>query len=440
MLKLAFYSVIFFYFINFCVNVFKLQYTKSWIAATTKGIVNRNIKNKKKLYLIIPVLNEQKIIEQSVKHFMEIAYKFEEITVVFVTSDKEGKGEKSTYFLINKMLPLYDREKIMLIHYPKKNGVMAHQINYAFNTILKKEINKDFWIGIYNVDSRISFETIIYIRNQINSSINQNRCYQQYSYYSNVYHKKSILGSEELWQNRWTLCFEIYRSIVQLKMKRYFNIRFSGIKELIFEKMNYIIGHGFFIHSKLLESIGGLPENTINEDAFMGYLLNCMRVDIFPIPYLEKAYFVNSLQIYLKQQAVWFNGPLYAFKYFNLIKKNQLIEKGIRNFVLAIKLFMHAIYWLCSPILLLVVLPCLASNKIQIIIWGIIVIINLPVFNFMIRNTLKEITNEDEFFPKASILYCPIAYFIHCVGPALCIVKTFFGRNTIENKYKTEKL
>lgn len=57
--------------------------------------------------------------------------------------------------------------------------------------------------------------------------------------------------------------------------------------------MNYVIGHGLYIKVIDLKTLGGFPEDTINEDACLGYLLNCNNIKIIPIPFLEK----QNLQI-----------------------------------------------------------------------------------------------------------------------------------------------
>ena len=80
--------------------------------------------------------------------------------------------------------------------------------------------------------------------------------------------------------------------------------------------MNYVIGHGLYIRRSVLQSVGFFPENSINEDAFLGFLLNEARIKIIPFKELEHAEFVDRIDSYIKQQNVWFNGPFDAFKYY----------------------------------------------------------------------------------------------------------------------------
>lgn len=87
--------------------------------------------------------------------------------------------------------------------------------------------------------------------------------------------------------------------------------------------MNYVIGHGLYIKVIDLKTLGGFPEDTINEDACLGYLLNCNNIKIIPIPFLEKAESPNKVSIYIKQQTTWFNGPWYAFQYWKCKMKAQ---------------------------------------------------------------------------------------------------------------------
>lgn len=89
---------------------------------------------------------------------------------------------------------------------------MAHQLNYAIDQLEKINSSLNFWIGIYNADSRISVSTIDYIINNINQKGCLHKCFQQYSWYITKSNKShDILNSAALWQTRWTLVFELAR-------------------------------------------------------------------------------------------------------------------------------------------------------------------------------------------------------------------------------------
>lgn len=274
------------------------------------------------LYLIVPVLNEQRIIEETYMHFRDIVNQFEKVYVVYVTTEKEGPCSITTYEMIKRLMEAdVCNKKIYLFHYPYKKGVMAHQLNYAIDQLEKINPSLNFWIGIYNADSRISVSTIDYIINNINQKDCLHKCFQQYSWYITKSNKShDILNSAALWQTRWTLVFELARVRFQAALD---SAKLPDSIYFILEKMNYVIGHGLYIKVIDLKTLGGFPEDTINEDACLGYLLNCNNIKIIPIPFLEKAESPNRVSIYIKQQTTWFNGPWYAFQYWKCKMKAQ---------------------------------------------------------------------------------------------------------------------
>lgn len=393
-MKFILYILMCIYIYTIFKNIIALIYINKWIKSAKK---NRYIiKDKKVLvYLIIPMLNEQKIAKKTYLNFKQLTQKMKNVKVMLVTTSKEVKkdGNLTTYEILKELIK--NDDKIFLCNYPQKTGVMAHQVNYAIKEIEKYRFNHEkIIIGVYNADSKINVETIEYVlEKEENKNENEDVCYQQYSWYKlcNNSKHKGIIASASLWRTRWSLTFEIFRvkqqewiNTIYEKVNRFKILRpFNRILHIVFEKMNYVIGHGFYMDIDLLHKIGGFPENTINEDAFLGYIINNKDIKIDAIPYLEKADFAPSIPVYIKQQTTWVNGPIYAFEYFKLYKKNNKLKKSekIRAFTLAIKLFLHFIYWLISPYILLVILPILFYkfyNILGVIIAILIILLELP--------------------------------------------------------------
>lgn len=443
MRQIIFCLICLLYLLIILTNFIHLICVKKWI----NGQKNSKLKNPAKpLYLLIPVLYEQNIIRETYEHFYKVVTHNCNIKVVFISTGKEKKvGQKQTtreiLLFLKESAP---SDNILILNYPHDNGVMAHQLNYAVHFIKENfERNRDFWIGIYNADSRINEKAIAYVNNVVVRSEGQSECYQQYSWYINPREeKKSILGSASLWQSRWSIAFEFYRAIYQIKVNElYKKARLdSTIIRTIFDKMNYVIGHGLFITESLLARAGGFPEETINEDAYLGYILNQMHVDIKPIPYLECSDFAKSITSYIKQQTVWFNGPLYAFQYMKLwFSKSEYSKKEKHMaFVLAVKLFLHAIYWIGSPLILYIVPVFCIVNIYQLILWCIIILFQMPITHYFVRITLIKIGVPDNLLASPSI-FCVVFYFLHCIGPIRGIIMKCVGKNTQKDKYKTER-
>lgn len=455
-MKFILYILMYIYIYTIFKNIIALIYINKWIKSAKK---NRYIiKDKKVLvYLIIPMLNEQKIAKKTYLNFKQLTQKMKNVKVMFVTTSKEVKkdGNLTTYEILKELIK--NDDKIFLCNYPQKTGVMAHQVNYAIKEIEKYRFNHEkIIIGVYNADSKINVETIEYVlEKEENKNENEDVCYQQYSWYKlcNNSKHKGIIASASLWQTRWSLTFEIFRvkqqewiNTIYEKVNRFKILRpFNRILHIVFEKMNYVIGHGFYMDIDLLHKIGGFPENTINEDAFLGYIINNKNIKIDVIPYLEKADFAPSIPVYIKQQTTWVNGPIYAFEYLKLYKKNNKSKKSekIRAFILAIKLFLHFIYWLASPYILLFVLPILLYKFYYIlglIMAILIILLELPFTHYLVRKVIiSNITGEEKCELAKPSVYCIIFFIIHSFGAIRNIYLQAIGKNKIENKYKTER-
>lgn len=433
------------YLIMFMVNMFRLFHVSIWAGKSQKDIDQIICSYSKKIWLIIPVMNEQTIIRDTFNHFRDISIHFPNLFIAFVTTNKEKSTNTNiTTNRILKELISKDDKRIFLFNYPEKKGVMAHQINYAIKKIEEIEMGDDFWIGIYNADSRISIECIKYIYYKLDKVIDkENICFQQYSWYykNSIAEKRSLIGSASLWQTRWSLIFELYRVLAENEKNRKMLNSFP-VTDLLYQKMNYVIGHGFYIYAPTLYKLGGFPEVTINEDAFLGYLLNLNRINIIPVPFLEAAEFTDKISIYIKQQSVWFNGPLFAFQYLKLyiISREDISNyEKLRAFLLALKLFMHAVYWIGGPILLMCAFIYSLHSVCLIFIFIFVVLLYLPFTNLCVAKVVNKYFVKTAKQAKTSLIFCPMSYILHSFGPIRNIVLCLLGKNTIENKYKTER-
>lgn len=388
-----------------------------------KLYLNAPIKHKRddsNMYLIIPVYKEEKVIKELIETFRKVASKKIKIVIVATKKEKDNK----TYNLAKKYID--NHPDFILLKYDKETGIMANQLNYAIDYIDTID-SSNYIIGIYNADSVIKKEHIDFVRN----NIEDNNCIQQYSYFQS--NPKAIINDSIKWQNRWSVIFEAGRC-----------------NNTLFHNMNYVIGHGFFIKGKTIKKCGYFSEDTINEDAILGVILNYLDIKIIPMPYFEMAGFVLKVKDYIRQQSSWWNGPKHAFKYFRMILHNQdnnqykrdiYDGKFIKLFVICFKLFLHAIYWI-SGIYVLLFLYGFLSYKLfgWIGLIGVILLnyMNLELWDYLSYRIIKKSTKDESlkyYFFKMPLTF----YFIHSLGPILNIIKSITGTNTINKKYKTER-
>lgn len=431
--------LLFLFFLICCLQTIRMYLSYRFLRQKIQK--NKN-SNGKKLFLLIPVFNEQTVIEDSVKHFSQFASNYIKIVYITTSREKSIRNFPTTKELLEKMSKLYCFE---LINCPiTKNAVMAHQLNYAL-VQLQKQYGDDFIFGIYNVDSRITPDILQDVQQRI--SRQRDKVIQQYTMYDLP--GPGILSHISLWQTRWTLHFELGR----LLFDQYF---FRKIYKLfpifnIFRPFHYVIGHGLFMHFKTWLSISGFPQDEPNEDAFLGLMLHLNGFSLESIPKLEYAETAKNIKIYIKQQSVWYNGPLFAFRYLYRIlkcqnngrlKRTKIKESTAFALIGTIKLFSHAVYWLLGPLLIWFIIPIIyiCNNEIySLLFWLLLAIYHCFVLNLLAYEIIQKITQA--FYKKApgNLGTSIIAYMLHCIGPFYCLYKTIKRTNTIENKYKTEK-
>lgn len=413
--------------INYCNNIINFINAK-------KAYKNKKRKSgydKSNMYILLPVYKEESIADIMVDRFYKISKETNVKTIIIATvKEKDNK----TYNILEEKIKKEKLDKyIKLIKCDIKEGTMATQLNYAIDYIDTFD-KSDYIVGIHNADGLISKEHIEFVRNNVNLET----CVQSYSYFEN--NSNVLLNGPVSWQNRWSYIYEAGRCYSKF------------YKTSLFRNMNYVIGHGLYLKSSVLKSVGYFPEDTINEDAFLGLLLNYKNYKIIPLPYFEKADFAPSLKIYIKQQSVWFNGPKMAFNYLYRIIKNKpnrrydrmLYKNNLLNFInlfiFSFKLFLMAIYWI-SAVYILFVLYGYVSYKL-FGVFGLVYVylinyLNLVGFNYLSFREIKKETKDNIKFP---FLQFPIIfYFIHSFGPILNVINSIRGRNSIKNKYKTER-
>jgi len=378
-----------------------------WLNSKTleKQTLRLNISsNDPRFFILIPVLDEVGTFEKTVSRFSKILQKFPGSRVIIITTEEEytvneRNSEKDSVVISSYLSG--NLHNVISIHYPLKGGKMAHQVNYAVSFIKKHfSIHKGDLFALYNADSQPNTQTFFWVWDFLDKHPKKSgiRIFQQYGdYFGNYsdiknsglcFFKKSILISAGLWQNRWSIGFEMPHALCQKRKNRILNMLFSPI--------NYCIGHGLFFSLNAYEKIKGFSQETHNEDAIFGLKLNYYEIPITPIPFFDKSHSPNNLKGLFFQKASWFFGPLEAFEYYQkIIKEDQLIDK-FRLLILSVKLFSHAIYWIFGPLFLLIlfILAFLLEKDSALIAWILVFLAFLVIPNVVswviIRGKLQE--------------------------------------------------
>ena len=76
------------YTIDLCLNLFNFIKIKKWFAQPDNYLKKSNKTN---LYILIPMMNEQVIAQETFKHFYNFCTEFTNYKVVYITTDRETK-------------------------------------------------------------------------------------------------------------------------------------------------------------------------------------------------------------------------------------------------------------------------------------------------------------------------------------------------------------
>ncbi len=216
-------------------------------------------------------------------------------------------------------------------------------------------------------------------------------------------------------------------------------------KKFLKLKFNYVIGHGMAFKNEVIKKIGGYPEDEINEDNVLGYRLNKENIAIYAIPILEKIGFAKKTSVYIQQQSVWYNGPLYAFQYFSkILDRCSCFRERLRMFFVACLNFKNALNW--NIFSLVTFISIIGSVIVKKYYYIIIIVLCLILYVYGLNWYTEKVLLANKYLQKkakVSItnLFIEVIFWliIHSTGPMLTLGKIVTNRNKQSNKYKTEK-
>lgn len=173
------------------------------------------------IFVLIPALREQKRIVKTLEYFTT-NFNTKNIKIIVITTQREFEGNfkgKSTKEIVKKFIRTHRlSKKVICINYPDKRGVMAHQLNFALDSI--KDNNS--FVAIYNADSRPHSDTLEILSDQIEKHPTADIFQQSSAFiknYSDMPGSNKIvnlfLKTSAILQTRWTFAHEFPRLLRQ---------------------------------------------------------------------------------------------------------------------------------------------------------------------------------------------------------------------------------
>lgn len=381
--------------------------------------IKRINKNSKNIIIAIPVLREQKCIEDTIEYFNTIA---KDIPIVLITTQKEIKenltNEKTTQDIIKeKIITRYSN--VYWINYPYTEGYMSDQLNYMLENlenIFNKKIDLDkTYLALYNADSRPNKNTFEEIKPKIENS----NVVQQYSYCMQNYEKIKDLPKG----------FSIYQSNFELK---------TGLINSFFKSnilYTHVVGHGLIINIKLLKELGNFNTDFWCEDIYLGIQLKFNNIKIRPLLTLENIETPNTLSKIIKQNSVWFKTTSQFWKIYKDILKKEKVKNKVNGLLGVANEFRCAINWIGFPIVLLISLIISIIIKEYMLLLLIIIsyIFYITMNTACTINIINKLDDKKYRITIKLIINVLIATTISNIGPIYSII---FNK---KEKYKTER-
>jgi hypothetical protein len=271
--------------------------------------LNNGFQGKITLFILIPVLREQKIVEDTILKFCKIEHPNFVIKITMLTSAREQGGvgsrdEMTTEDVIVRSLNSgrlsVFKDRVLVFQDPLLNGNMATQLNYAINEIGKIATPNTFYL-VYNADSIISETTFDRLSELLGRHADKEFAFQQPCAFVKDMHPSA---------NRFTNAMSLYQSWYCLghesRLLRNYDCRSEKWWGKKNGKLGVVVGHGSGMTLNINCSNGGYPSDLLTEDLTFGFILSTKNIPILSLPALEIADVPTRFSVFIKQKSVWF--------------------------------------------------------------------------------------------------------------------------------------
>ena len=372
-----FYIIIFIELLTIFYNLIKFLIYKLKFKTQLKSL-NSNCDNFH-IYVLIPCYKEISVIKETLDHFKKITNGIKNIDIYIITTEKERNentlGQTTYDYLLN--LDILNNPQFHLLNYPQITGMMADQLNYAIEEILKNH-----------------FPKII----------------QQYSnYFLNYNFQNFIMKGFSIYQT----AFEFRNGIINNSISKYL--------------YSHVVGHGLTIRADYIQNLNGFNSNFWCEDIYLTGLLHNNNEKILYLNSLDNAQNPENLKVQIIQNAVWFKTASHHFSILKNISKNFNIS--LNGFIWLCHEFRATFIWLMMPVFLLysLIYPLVNKYYSLLLLIGtyLIFVFTNYLLNLIIINKKRFIKYMKNYFS------CCLAILLTSIGP--------FYSLFLKNKIKTKR-
>lgn len=384
--------------------------------------------------ICIPALYEQDIIVDTLDRILSLDYPKTQVDIYVVTTSKEQgqKNSPTTNEVVEKyrsLLPGDDKTRLHILNYPKADGRMAHQINFAATRAADFLKEDNCYFVVYNADSIIKPDALVVVNETIHDIRKHKKRYPRilqqsavYSYdFNGRWFESSIAKGAAMHQSRWTLTHELTR--LRKQSQNIEKLRGnSPLNSIMYAKIAHCVGHGLFVQG-LYYLKNPLPTDILNEDLPYGLMQCALRNEIYPLPTLELATSPTRLMNLYRQKTVWFN-PFFEF---HTCIKNLLATGGYKSvfevYLLGIQAYTTMIIWLLHSAFWNIGLVLSAVLGWQYLLFWAAAFVCYWVIPSIIYHVYVRGQEIYSCFSISSLLLGSLYVLSHSTGPILCSVQ-----------------
>ncbi len=380
--------------------------------------------------LLIPVIREQKVIQQTLNHFLSMNIDGVDLYIAIAGTSREVKreGALTTREVVEQWINAHPVSKtnikeVFFCEVNEEKGDRATQLNYAVNCFHNKHDKDELdFVGVYDADSLPSTRTIQEVRSIFAEKGYIAACQQPVHFIkaANRMAKDNLnplLVANALYQTTWTVIREL-PSWVRYSLTS---------SNTMFHENVYLIGHGEFIRYETYKSFK-FPEFEVTDGIQLGYRLGMSNKKISPLREFCDDDVPQSLLQLINQHKRWFGGCMnlydaykWSYEHFGTKAICQLIDGYWSQACWA---------WASISMLIALMLSLYIGNFMLSLAVALLIVIYtylLPVFAHMVLPAETHVRMIDW-------LVLPISIFIKCIGPNWFILEKLLKKNVTFKK------
>lgn len=302
--------------------------------------------NSIKFFILIPLLNENKLAEICVKRFYQEFIGIENVRLTIITHISDRFTTQAVRDTIHSLVNSNSLKIVHLIS-EDKSSLKSDMLKFALN-FLDLEIKDTDFLSIYDCDSipdarAVKFISKYLIKNNING--NKPIVFQQSAYYP-LKEQRFSLSMIANARNIHSLNYHYTAELTSYFSSENFNFLRMSV---------HLIGHGEHIRFSALKEAGGFCPPSC--DSSLGFALSYRNIPIVPIPIPDISQSPDKISVVYMQGLRWYNGcDLYIREFYK-------IRPTLRIYGLASLTFLNNLRWFFFPIICLIAVMIIICTR-----------------------------------------------------------------------------